>query len=75
MKKETQYCAISSTILSCGKSIKKFAEVVTCEFAVMKYLAYIIVRSMMIQHGAEAADKVRMSISAIDVSFLTAGWH
>ena len=40
----------------------------------MKYLATFVVLALMISSsGAEAADKVRMSISAIDVSFLSAG--
>ncbi|MGH7873050.1 MAG: ABC transporter substrate-binding protein [Candidatus Binatia bacterium] len=39
----------------------------------MKYLAIVALALMAFGAGAEAADKVRMSISAIDVSFLSAG--
>ena len=36
----------------------------------MKYLATVVLALMISSSGAEAADKVRMSISAVDVSFL-----
>ena len=39
----------------------------------MKYLATVVLALMISSSGAAASDKVRMSISAIDVSFLTAG--
>ncbi len=39
----------------------------------MKYFATVVLGFVISSAGAEAADKVRMSISAIDVSFLSAG--
>jgi len=39
----------------------------------MKSLAIVIVFFLLMSGFSEGADKVRMSISAVDVSFLTAG--
>ena len=39
----------------------------------MKTLSVMLLSLMLLSGGASAADKVRMSISAVDVSFLTAG--